>query len=516
MKKKIIILLSVAICACTIILVIVQGNSLRAAGKMQKANFNSKMEVVLGNVVADAEIVVHEYDEQPIVHESFGKNSYRSIKDKTNTVWSNAFSATTERKSSTLNVNKSDASLATTDKSLKKLIEGGILGREADLNFIKDDFSASDNFSARMFVDEIKEQKVTIEMAPEERISLDGLDSLIRKQFKLAGITTSFEFSVRDANNTEIAALTTPNFRADRLERLYTENLFPYDSEQAPKYYLSIYVPHLTDYIFKELWLVIFSSLVLILIIIGTFAATLIIIFHQKRLSQMRNDFMGNMTHELKTPIATISLASEMLRDENVPNEKKNIAGLSKMIRDEAQRLSSLVEKVLRMAAFERGNVNLKHKDVNIKTIVRKVVDSYMLQFDSKKAKIMTQYNATDNIVVGDEMHLQQIISNLIDNALKYSEKNPEISIRTENKNDGIIIAVSDNGIGIEKEYLKHVFEQFYRVPTGNIYTVKGSGLGLNYVKQIAEMHGGKVSVESEKGKGSTFKIFLPNKKLNT
>jgi two-component system phosphate regulon sensor histidine kinase PhoR len=238
------------------------------------------------------------------------------------------------------------------------------------------------------------------------------------------------------------------------------------------------------------------------------------IIFQQKRLSQMRNDFMGNMTHELKTPIATITLASEMLKDENVPIEKKNIAGLSKMIRDEAQRLSSMVEKVLRMAAVERGNITIKNKDVNLRNVIKKVVDSYKLQLDSRKGKIIVQHDATDLIVVGDEMHLQQIISNLIDNALKYSKKDPEIQINTENLKDGIIIAITDNGIGIEKEYLKHVFEQFYRVPTGNVHAVKGSGLGLNYVKKMVEMHGGKVSVDSEKGKGSTFTIFLPNKKL--
>ena len=516
MKKKISILLSIAICACTIILVVVQSNSLRAAGKMQKESFNSKMDDVLESVVVDAEIISHDNYEFPILQENFGKSSYKSIIERSDIVWSSTFHTSRERRLSTLRLNKSDVKHATNDKSLNALIEGGIGGRESDLNFMKGDFPLTDNFSTRLWIDEVTEKKITLEVDPEERISREGLDSLIRKQFDIVGIKTKFEFAVRDASYNFVDTLTTKGFNADRTERLYTARLFPNDSEQAPKYYLSIYVPHLTDYIFKELWLVIFSSVALILIIIGTFTATLIIIFRQKRLSQMRSDFMGNMTHELKTPIATISLAAEMLRDENVPNEKKNIKGLSKMIRDETQRLSSLVEKVLRIAAFERGNVVLKQKDVNIKSIVRKAVDSYMLQINAKKAKIMTQYNAKENIVIGDEMHLLQIISNLIDNALKYSEKDAEISIQTENKNGGIIIAVSDNGIGIEKEYLKHIFEQFYRVPTKNIHTVKGSGLGLNYVKQIAEMHGGKVSVESEKGKGSTFKIFLPNKKENT
>ncbi|MDR1984536.1 MAG: HAMP domain-containing histidine kinase [Prevotellaceae bacterium] len=512
MKKKIIILLSIAICVCTVILVIVQGNSLNAAGKIQKDNFDAKMQVILDNVVSEAEFVTTENKEIPSIDENFGIGSHRYITRTSLITSSNSFYRQNDAKTTNFWLNKNDARKATSDNRLNYLIEGGISAYGLDKEIRKsDNIPVSDQL--RLFVDEKSEMKITIDMSVEDRLSLDRLDSLIRKQFKQQRINTDFEFAVIDADDVEVNILKTKEFRSDREDCLYKTQLFPNDAEQAPKYYLNIYVPHLTDYIFKELSLVIFSSLLLILIIVGTFAATLIIIFHQKRLSQMRNDFMGNMTHELKTPIATITLASELLKDENVPIEKKNVAGLSKMIRDEAQRLSSLVEKVLRMAAVERGNINIKHKDVDIKSIIKKVVDSYKLQLDAKKGKIMAQYEAKANIVIGDEMHLQQIISNLIDNALKYSKKNPTILIRTENKNDGIIIAVTDNGIGIEKEYHKHIFEQFYRVPTGNIHTVKGSGLGLNYVKKIVELHGGKISVESEKGKGSTFTIFLPNKK---
>jgi two-component system phosphate regulon sensor histidine kinase PhoR len=512
MKKKIIILLSIAICICTVTLVILQGNSLNSAGKIQKDNFDAKMQTVLDNVIDEAEITVNDNNEISSVREYFGKGSYRSVTRESSNIWSSSFNRIKESQSTNFWLNKNDVLLATSDKRLNRLLEGGILGSELDQQINrKDNLSVSDQF--RLFVDEKKETKITVDIAIEDRLSFNRIDSLIQKYFERQGINTEFEFAVTSADDVEISELRTKEFRQDRYDCLYKKQLFPNDAEQAPKYYLNIYVPNLTDYIFKKLSLVIFSSLLLIIIIVGTFAATLIIIFHQKRLSQMRHDFMGNMTHELKTPIATITLAAEMLKDENVPVEKKNVAGLSKMIRDEAQRLSSLVEKVLRMAAVERGNINIKHKDVNIKNIITKVVDSYTLQLNAKKGKIMTQYDAKENIVVGDEMHLQQIISNLIDNALKYSKKNPAILIRTENKNTGIVITVTDNGIGIEKEYHKHIFEQFYRVPTGNIHTVKGSGLGLNYVKKIVEMHGGKISVESEKGEGSTFTIILPNKK---
>ncbi|MDR2065709.1 MAG: HAMP domain-containing histidine kinase [Prevotellaceae bacterium] len=512
MKRKIIILLSIAICICTVTLVILQGNSLNAAGKIQKDNFDAKMQIVLDNVINEAEVVVNDNIENPSVREYFGKGSYRSVSRKTSNTWSSSFNRIIEEQSINFWLNKDDVPLATSDKRLNRLLEGGIVGAGLDQKMkSKDNLPISDQF--HLFVDEKKETKVTVDISIEDRLSSSVIDSLIQKYFTQHGIETVFEFAVTSAEDVEISTLKTKEFRSDREDCLYKKRLFPNDAEQAPKYFLNIYVPNLTDYIFKKLSLVIFSSLLLIIIIVGTFAATLIIIFHQKRLSQMRHDFMGNMTHELKTPIATITLAAEMLKDENVPIEKKNVAGLSKMIRDEAQRLSSLVEKVLRMAAVERGNITIKHKDVNINNIITKVADSYTLQLNVKKGKIMTQYDAKENIVVGDEMHLQQIISNLIDNALKYSKKNPVILIRTENKNAEIIITVKDNGIGIEKEYHKHIFEQFYRVPTGNIHTVKGSGLGLNYVKKIVEMHGGKISVESEKGKGSTFTIILPNKK---
>ncbi|MDR2127245.1 MAG: HAMP domain-containing histidine kinase [Prevotellaceae bacterium] len=509
MKRKIIILLSIAICICTVSLVILQGNSLHTAGKIQKDNFDAKMRMVLDNVINEAEIVVNDNVESPTIGEYFGKGSYRSISKKSLTTWSSSFNKIVEEQSIIFWINKNDVQLATSDNRLNHLIKGGILGLELDKR--NDNLPVSDQF--KLFIDEKQETKVTVDISIEDRLSMIRLDSLIHKHFAQQKIDTEFEFAVTSADDVEVNALTTKEYRSDREDCLYKKQMFPNDAEQAPKYYLNIYVPNLTDYIFKKLSLIIFSSLLLIIIITGTFAATLMIIFHQKRLSQMRHDFMGNMTHELKTPIATITLAAEMLKDENVPIEKKNVAKLSKMIRDEAQRLSSLVEKVLRMAAVERGNINIRHNDVNIKNIITKAVDSYMLQLNEKKGKIMTQYDAKENIVVGDEMHLQQIISNLIDNALKYSKKHPVILVRTENNNTGIIISVSDNGIGIEKEYHKHIFEQFYRVPTGNIHTVKGSGLGLNYVKKIVEMHGGKISVESEKGKGSTFTIFLPTKK---
>ena len=219
MKKKISILLSIAICACTIILVVVQSNSLRAAGKMQKESFNSKMDDVLESVVVDAEIISHDNYEFPILQENFGKSSYKSIIERSDIAWSSTFHTSRERRLSTLRLNKSDVKHATNDKSLNALIEGGIGGRESDLNFMKGDFPLTDNFSTRLWIDEVTEKKITLEVDPEERISREGLDSLIRKQFDIVGIKTKFEFAVRDASYNFVDTLTTKGFNADRTDR---------------------------------------------------------------------------------------------------------------------------------------------------------------------------------------------------------------------------------------------------------------------------------------------------------
>ena len=252
------------------------------------------------------------------------------------------------------------------------------------------------------------------------------------------------------------------------------------------------------------------ASIVLILIMIVIFVATLSVIFKQKRIAEIRSDFVSNMTHELKTPIATISLAAQMLEDKNIPVELKNVDHLSKMVKEESKRLGLLVEKVLQMAIFDRGTFKLKRKQLNLHSIIRKVLENYALQFQAKSVKVTCDLSAEKAEVYADEVHITNIVSNLIDNAIKYSNDTPIINICTLNKNDGIIVSVKDNGIGIGKEYQKRIFDQFYRVPTGNIHSVKGFGLGLSYVKKIAEMHDGNVWLKSEQGEGSTFSIYIP------
>ena len=221
------------------------------------------------------------------------------------------------------------------------------------------------------------------------------------------------------------------------------------------------------------------------------------------------------MTHELKTPISTISLASQMLNDNSIPNSMKNIEHLSRVIFDESKRLSYHVEKVLQAAIFEKGRISLKIRRMDIHELINNVVKSFIIQVKTRNGQIIKNLDATYSIVNVDEVHFTNVLLNLLDNAIKYSKGQPNITVSTRSKKGGIVIAVEDLGIGISKDQQRRIFERFYRVPTGNVHNVKGFGLGLSYVKKIVEEHNGRISIESELNVGTKFEIFIPVAKMN-
>jgi two-component system phosphate regulon sensor histidine kinase PhoR len=225
----------------------------------------------------------------------------------------------------------------------------------------------------------------------------------------------------------------------------------------------------------------------------------------------MKSDFINNMTHEFKTPLATISLASEMLMKQSVQDDHDRMHRYSRIIYDENSRLQSHVEQILRVSLLEKGQFRLKKKEVDIHDLMQKVLESFEINIKEKNADIKAHYCAKQFIVFGDPMHLSNMITNLLDNANKYSPKTPEIIVGTHNENNGIVISVADKGIGISQENQEHIFKNLYRVPTGNIYhKEKGFGIGLYYVKTIVEAHGGHIKLKSELDKGSRFDVFLP------
>ena len=240
------------------------------------------------------------------------------------------------------------------------------------------------------------------------------------------------------------------------------------------------------------------------------FAYVINTIFKQKKLSDMKTDFINNMTHEFKTPVATISLASEMLKKNDIIDNKDKSLRYAGIIYDENKRLGEQVEKVLQMAVLDKGDFKLNKTTINAHEVIQKVIEKLSLQIESRNGKVNLILNAPHANINADEIHFTNIIFNLIDNAIKYSTDVLEITVSTETILGKLHIAITDKGIGMSKDAQKRVFEKFYRVPTGNIHNVKGFGLGLSYVKIMTEAHDGTIDVQSELGKGSTFKIILP------
>lgn len=342
-----------------------------------------------------------------------------------------------------------------------------------------------------------------------ERIDSTMLDSLLNKELRKKGIKTEYHFAILCAtrngyvyhsNNLDSLALANSKFKV---------NLFPNDLFlQADT--LIVHFPYQSQYLLSTMWASLLPSALFILIIILTFSYSIHSLLQQKKMAEVKTDFVNNMTHELKTPISTISLACEALTDPAMASDENNKKLFLDIIKKENKRLGTLVERVLQSAAIEKSEFSITKKPLHIHEIINQVVASVEILVKNKGGKIVLELNSDNDTVEGDRVHLTNVMYNLLDNAIKYSPETPIIHIKTTNDKHFFSISVSDNGIGIKKENQKKIFENFYRVPTGNVHNVKGFGLGLSYVKTIVELHNGTVYVESELNKGSTFTVKLP------
>ncbi|MCP9755207.1 sensor histidine kinase [Lacihabitans sp. CCS-44] len=340
-----------------------------------------------------------------------------------------------------------------------------------------------------------------------ERLGHVMLDTLLKKEFTESGINLPFKYSVKDNGNMVFASFNKNESFSN--SKTYKVKLFPNDTFQQDQT-LQVYFPEKENYILRNLWSIFGSSFLLIAFVGGIFYYSVNSLLTQKKLSNIKNDFINNMTHELKTPVSTIALALEVIKDKEINKSPEKTDRYLNIITEENRRLGTQIEKVLQIAKLEKGDLSLNFEPIDINEVLDQVVKNQSVQMEQFGVKLNLDLQAEETNISADRVHLTNIIFNLMDNAIKYSKEKPEITIATSNTEKGLLLKISDKGIGIPKDQLSKIFEKFYRVPKGDLHDVKGFGLGLSYVKNMVEMHNGTISVNSKIDEGTDFSVLLP------
>jgi len=339
-------------------------------------------------------------------------------------------------------------------------------------------------------------------------INKEELLQTLKGELKASGIETPFEFVVIRGDSI-IDGVYSRTRKKDFLESPYKVSLFTQDLLRRGEI-LSVVFPRKTNYVLGTMGFMLGGFGLFLLIILSTFALSLWFIIRQKKTSEMQADFINNMTHEFKTPLATISLAADTIANSRVITDENKVRHFVSMIKKENSRMNRQVETILQIATLDKHEMDFAFNPVDMHEVISQAIDTIEIQVTDRGGVINRQLDASNSVINGDAEHLRNLVHNLLDNANKYSEKAPDITVTTRSNDSGIFLEVSDRGMGMSKSVQNRVFERFYREATGNIHNVKGFGLGLNYVKAITDAHGGTVSVESEPGKGSIFTVFLP------
>lgn len=351
-----------------------------------------------------------------------------------------------------------------------------------------------------------------------ERYSMSDVQAKLQEAFENEDIhNIKFEFGVIDGVNSDLE-LYSKNFMKEVYDTVNNKQtmiaIVPESASDleglGPYEHLIVVAPNFTKQTWSSLLWVIIGGAVFMLVIFAAFFVTLRTLFNQKKLSEIKNDFINNMTHELKTPLATISLAVDAIKNEKVQNDKEKLAYFTSIIKEENKRMNKHVETILQAALLEKQELQLQLQELHVHDIIHHILDNYVLQLEGKNGKVELLLNAKRDLIQADEIHFTNLISNLIDNAIKYSNDNVLIKITTHCTYKYFVMSVQDNGIGMTKESVKRIFEKFYRAHTGNVHNVKGFGLGMNYVKTVIDAHKGKIKVDSIVGKGTTFTVEVP------
>ncbi|MDX1476993.1 MAG: HAMP domain-containing sensor histidine kinase [Saprospiraceae bacterium] len=359
----------------------------------------------------------------------------------------------------------------------------------------------------------------------ESRLDVHALEAIIQQELSDRGIDMEYQYGVFSNKEQSFVILngnyvvevedseaSSPGFSHDErnlYNSKYQVQLFA--SDYTPPGTLRVHFPNKSTWIWSELIPTLMGTIIFTGLILFCFSYTIWVIFRQKKVSEMKTDFINNMTHEFKTPIATISLAADSIISPMVISSKDKIERFAQIIKQENKRMLSQVERVLQMALIDKKEFQLKLSDVNLHDVIDQAIENANLQVQRRGGQIRKYLEATKPVIQGDQTHLSNVIHNLLDNANKYSPESPDISIRTRNVSDGVEVIVEDRGIGMTKEARKQIFDKFYRVHTGNLHDVKGFGLGLSYVKTITDAHNGHIDVKSEPGEGSSFILHFPH-----
>jgi len=352
----------------------------------------------------------------------------------------------------------------------------------------------------------------------DQRINIEMLEGLLEFEFKKRGIDAEYEYKVLSNQsglviNNGAFVVTEENFSTSNMmsseisNSSYRTPLFPDALDPGT---LLVNFPTRISLIWSSAWKTLLASIIFTSLIMFCFSYTVLVIFRQKQVSEMKTDFINNMTHEFKTPIATISLAADSIMSPVIAGNPDKVKRFADIIRQENKRMNNQVEKVLQMAVIDKREFKLKMNEINMHDVINQAVQNSKLQVEKKQGSVSTHLQATQPYIKGDLTHISNIVNNLLENANKYSPEKPEISVYTRNVKQGVEVIIKDKGIGMSKEAKKHIFEKFYRVHTGNLHDVKGFGLGLSYVKAMMDAHKGFIDVKSELGKGSSFILTFP------
>ena len=369
------------------------------------------------------------------------------------------------------------------------------------LNWVRERSNEFQNMSDQM-ISEIYQWEKTLELDNKE------VEYTLEQTLSFSEIQTPFEFAVIKNGIVQDGTFKKSG-KNDFLRSNYMVRLFP-DNIIRQDLTLSVIFPERANYVLGSIAWLLGGSLLFSLFILATFALSLFFIIRQKKISEMKSDFINNMTHEFKTPIATISLAADTITNPKVIKDETSIRHFISMIKKENNRMNKKVETILQIASLDKKEIEFRFENVSMHTIIEHAIETIDIQVQQRNGKINLHLDAAEPVIYGDSDHLTNLVNNFLDNALKYSPESPEIIVKTNNNENGIILSVEDEGIGMTKSVQSKIFERFYRQSSGNVHDIKGFGLGLNYARAIIDAHRGNVTVFSEPGKGSRFEIFLP------